>query len=440
MKDGFTLIELLAVILILGIIALIAIPTINDIIEEAKKNSTVRSVENLVSTLEQECQLETMKGIDHTYNYFIKDGSIDKKIDIKGSLPSDASIIVTDECNVSIISSNNNYTYTKDFEEDKVNIYSEKSANTPISCFEYDTASNLGVDGDLGTNGIVITKYLCGNTVKDSKYDSVQDVYDYVYYNNDGDYINVIIPNQINGQNVIAIAPKAFSYESSSDKIGINSIKFNQQMIGIFDAAFWGNMLTKVEFNDKLLYIGASAFETNKISKFSISDNSSLMYIGEFAFYDNRITTIDIPDAVKTIKDAAFNRNYLKEEDATIYARNVNGINNTIVVSYGGAPRQNVIVPSQVTTIYGRAYYGNRITNITLPNALRTIYYDAFNNNYIKTLNIPYSTVNILENAFTGDSILNIIIDNARKNLTPISTNGHNETWGAINATVTYLR
>ena len=39
MKKGFTLIELLAVILILGIIALIAIPTVNNIIGEAKESN-----------------------------------------------------------------------------------------------------------------------------------------------------------------------------------------------------------------------------------------------------------------------------------------------------------------------------------------------------------------------------------------------------------------
>ena len=36
MKKGFTLIELLAVILVLGIIALVAVPTINNAIEEAR--------------------------------------------------------------------------------------------------------------------------------------------------------------------------------------------------------------------------------------------------------------------------------------------------------------------------------------------------------------------------------------------------------------------
>lgn len=38
-KKGFTLIELLAVILILAAIALIAIPVVTNIIEDAKKNA-----------------------------------------------------------------------------------------------------------------------------------------------------------------------------------------------------------------------------------------------------------------------------------------------------------------------------------------------------------------------------------------------------------------
>ena len=47
MKKGFTLIELLAVILILGIISLIAIPKVTDVIEDAKKGAAETSAEAL---------------------------------------------------------------------------------------------------------------------------------------------------------------------------------------------------------------------------------------------------------------------------------------------------------------------------------------------------------------------------------------------------------
>ena len=44
MKKGFTLIELLAVILILGIVALIVIPTVSHVVDEARFSAFRSSV------------------------------------------------------------------------------------------------------------------------------------------------------------------------------------------------------------------------------------------------------------------------------------------------------------------------------------------------------------------------------------------------------------
>jgi len=62
MKKGFTLIELLAVIVILAIIALIATPIVLNIIEESKKNTTLRSAEMYLDAVELSVSSSILKG------------------------------------------------------------------------------------------------------------------------------------------------------------------------------------------------------------------------------------------------------------------------------------------------------------------------------------------------------------------------------------------
>ena len=54
-NKGFTLIELLAVIVILAIIALIATPIILGIIDDARKSSSERGAELVISSVEWKC-------------------------------------------------------------------------------------------------------------------------------------------------------------------------------------------------------------------------------------------------------------------------------------------------------------------------------------------------------------------------------------------------
>ena len=65
-KNGFTLVELLAVIVILAIILVIAVPKISDTIDNAKKGSMASSVKMIAAAAEREKMVQETLGSTFT--------------------------------------------------------------------------------------------------------------------------------------------------------------------------------------------------------------------------------------------------------------------------------------------------------------------------------------------------------------------------------------
>ncbi len=177
---------------------------------------------------------------------------------------------------------------------------------------------------------------------------------------------DVVIPNQINGVEVVAIGDRSLREKG----------------------------LTSVNISNTVKSIGRSSFSENLLSEIEIPEG--VKEIGDFAFMDNRLTKLTIPSSVTKIGKNPFNNNQLSDEDAFIYKRDEFGnIDYTTIISYGGARRDNVVIPSGVTTIATKAFDGNKLTSVILPEGLLTIGSDAFHNNLLTSITIPSSVTSI---------------------------------------------
>jgi len=114
---------------------------------------------------------------------------------------------------------------------------------------------------------------------------------------------DLVIPEEIDGYNVISIGDSAFQYNE------LNNVTIGNSVSNIGHSAFRGNQLTSLTIPDSVNTIGEGAFLSNQLTGVNIGN--SVISIGQSSFGYNLLTNLTIPHSVTSIGYASFALNQL---------------------------------------------------------------------------------------------------------------------------------
>ena len=203
----------------------------------------------------------------------------------------------------------------------------------------------------------------------------------------------------------------------------IVNLTLSTSLTTIESQTFQNNILTSLTIPGHISLIDIDAFSYCEIENLVIE--SGVVEIKDRAFQSNQITNLSLPNTLTTLGFVVFNENKLPPSQAFIYARNGDGsINNTKVVSYGGAERDNVVIPENVTIIGRQAFDMNGgiyqtyypfeyIKGVTLPSSLVEIEESAFRSQELTTINFPSTLTTIKQSAFTANELTSVTLPNS---------------------------
>ena len=297
MKKGFTLIELLAVILILGIIALIAIPTVTNMIEESKRGALRTTALTLVKQSEQACTLEMMKGNTPTLFYTITDNKVSGDLNIK-NLPKSGEIELDNNCKSKVAVSDGKYCVitdgdTIDFKEDASKCVLNDVVYTAEKCFRVSNnkiTSYYFDDEDCNTNTVVIPDTIDGQVIKS--------IGSYTFRLEDpNDMYNYIIPSNItlfdlsNMKHLETLESDVFTSNYTDQDINNFTVKLpNNGTLKTIEYGAFSNYDHNIELPEGLISIDRYAFYNYKNESFIIP--STVTEIGDSALASQTIRTI----------------------------------------------------------------------------------------------------------------------------------------------------
>ena len=439
-ERGFTLIELLAVITIMGVLMMIAIPTVTIIIQNVRKGTYINNAKAFKNEVQKEVINQTWQIDDPNKTYYIH---INNVAEDRKPTPSpwadwkDAYVAVT-------VGGKGEYEFYW---------LSVDNAGWKV---ELELADEL-VRGDVFRTNTKRVNYreAIGETSKIAvldangvwrefdphlelsreeanlcySYEDTSDTTITITWYNDQCGKDITIPAKIDGKTVNAIHSYAFNGK------GLTSVFIPDTITSIGSRAFAYNNLTQLYVPSSVTSISGEAFMYNKLTNLTLEEGLKTM--GDSCFKNNQLTVALVPSSVTSLGACSYCDNpipnpsflYVQDGDSVDYSRvrgyigdltefsgknfiippQVNGVPLTRIES--GAFKSmslsgwNVVIPSTVTYIGGNAFWGAGIGSVNLPNGLKYIGDSSFYSNNLTSISIPDSVTYIGGLAFTRNYI-----------------------------------
>ena len=301
-KNGFTLVELLAVIIILGLIAVLIVPKVVNMLDDAEKNTNMTSAENLIKAAELKVSNNEITGNNRDIKINYQTGENINYLDYTGEKPEIGQVQIKTNGDITMAVKFGDYCYLKSYNSNDITTiaYNENTCGENADVFINYTMPELAVSGDglyeaQGEPGRYIYRGTNPNNYINLKENGTDVTYRILSYESDGTIKvvrdaslgNIAWDPQANRQNTAA------GYYCNSGN-GCN---------------VWGNQ-TNAYYNDKTLSELNQDFyfyyyPDNQTNTFSIkynnnfgtvtTDSSLNTYLNGASYYD----TLDFKDKIE---------------------------------------------------------------------------------------------------------------------------------------------